>query len=172
MPRRLLRRVLPDPEKLRRRWIFRIFGTRLTDSRLWALGRRSITIAFGAGLAIAFIPVPVHIPVALLVAILWRLNVPVIIATVMLVNPLTVVPVYYLAYRVGALMVGAAPDGFTFELSWDWLQHGLGPLWKPFLLGCVSCSLVFGYGGYLALELLWRWSTVRRLRGRRGTTGR
>ncbi|MET0292412.1 MAG: DUF2062 domain-containing protein [Steroidobacteraceae bacterium] len=172
MPRRLLRRVLPNPDKLRNRWIFRAFGERLTDSRLWSLGRRSITVGFGTGLAIAFIPLPVHIPVALLAAIVWRLNVPVIFATVMLVNPVTAVPVYYLAYRVGSLLMGAEPHGFTFHPSWEWLQHGLGPLWKPFLLGCVSCSLVFGYSGYLALELLWRWITVRRLRGRRSTPGR
>lgn len=172
MPRRLLRRVLPNPEKLRRRWIFRAFGERLTDSRLWSLSRRSITGAFGAGLAINFIPMPVHIPVALCVAMLFRLNVPVIIASVMLVNPLTAVPIYYVAYRMGALLVGEAPHGFDFQLSWDWLQHGLGPLWKPFLLGCLSCSILFGYGGYLALELLWRFTTVRRLRGRRTPTER
>jgi uncharacterized protein (DUF2062 family) len=159
---------LPHPDSLRRRWIFRVFGSRLTDPRLWSLGRRSITVGFGAGLAIAFIPLPVHVPVALLAAILWRLNVPVICAATLVVNPLTAVPVFYLAYRVGSLLVGVPPHGFTFEPSWEWLQNGLGPVWKPFLVGCLVCSLTFGYAGYLALELLWRWLTVRRLRGRRG----
>jgi uncharacterized protein len=172
MPRRLLRRLLPNPEALRKRWIFRVFGSRLTDPRLWSLGRRSITAGFGAGLAIAFIPLPVHIPAAMVAAIIWRLNVPVIFATVMMVNPLTAVPVYFLAYRVGSLLTGELPHGFTFHPSWEWLQSGLGPLWKPFLLGCLTCSIAFGYGGYLALELLWRWITVRRLRGRRQAAGR
>jgi uncharacterized protein (DUF2062 family) len=168
MPRRLLRRLLPHQDKLRQRWIFRVFGSRLTDPRLWSLGRRSITAGFGAGLAIAFIPLPIHIPVALLAAIIWRLNVPVIFATIMVVNPLTAVPIYYLAYRVGSLLIGEPLHGFNFHLSWEWLQTGLGPLWKPFLLGCVTCSIAFGYSGYFALELLWRWLTVRRLRGRKG----
>lgn len=172
MPRRLLRRLLPHPDKLRNRWIFRVFGARLTDTRLWSLGRRSITAGFGAGLAICFIPLPVHIPVALLVAIIWRLNVPVVCVTTVIVNPLTAVPVYYLAYRLGTLLIGEAPHRFTFHPTWEWLQSGLGPVWKPFLLGCLTCSVVLGYGGYLALELLWRWLTVRRLRGRRGFTGR
>jgi uncharacterized protein (DUF2062 family) len=172
MPRRLLRRLLPHPDKLRERWIFRAFGSRITDSRLWSLGRRSITAGFGAGLAIAFIPLPVHIPVALLAAIVWRLNVPVIFATVMITNPLTVVPIFYFAYRVGSLLIGAPLHGFNFELSWEWLQHGLGPLWKPFLLGCLTCAIAFGYAGYFALELLWRWVTVRRLRSRRPVAGR
>ena len=64
--------------------------------------------------------------------------------------------------------VPLAPGGFAFELSWAWLQNGLGPVWKPFLVGCLVCAIVFGYGGYLALELIWRFVTVRRLRGRRG----
>jgi uncharacterized protein (DUF2062 family) len=79
---------------------------------------------------------------------------------------------FYFAYRVGSLLMGAPLHGFNFEMSWDWLQNGLGPLWKPFLLGCLTCSVAFGYGGYLALELLWRWVTVRRLRGRRPAAGR
>lgn len=167
MPRRLLRRLLPHPDSLRKRWIFRVFGSRLTDSRLWSLGRRSITVGFGAGIAIAFIPLPVHLPLAVLCAILWRLNVAVTCVTTMFVNPLTAVPVYYLAYRVGSLLIGERLHRFNFQPSWEWLQNGLGASWKPFLLGCLVCAVVLGYGGYLALELLWRWITVRRLRGRR-----
>jgi len=82
------------------------------------------------------------------------------------------VPVYYLAYRVGSLLTGESLHRFTFHPSWEWLQTGLGPLWKPFLIGCLACAVVCGYGGYLALELLWRWITVRRLRGRRAQANR
>jgi uncharacterized protein (DUF2062 family) len=172
MPRRLLRRLLPRPERLRERWIFRAFGSRLTDAHLWSLGRRSITVAFGTGLAISFIPLPIHVPLALLVAIVRHLNVPVIVGATLVTNPVTAVPLYYMAYRVGSLIVGPAPGGFAFELSWAWLQNGLGPVWKPFLVGCLVCAIVVGYGGYLALELLWRIVTVRRLRLRRATPPR
>lgn len=167
MPRRLLRRLLPHPDSLRKRWIFRAFGSRLTDTRLWSLGRRSITAGFGTGLAICFIPLPLHLPLALLCAVVWRLNVPVTCLTTVLVNPLTAVPMFYGAYRVGTLLTGAPLHGFAFEPSWEWLQNGLGSSWKPFLVGCLACSVVLGYGGYLALELLWRWITIRKLRGRR-----
>lgn len=168
MPRRLLRRLLPHPDTLRKRWIFRVFGPRVTDASLWSLGRRSITAGCGAGIAIAFIPLPVHLPVALVCAVVWRLNVPVTCATTwIVVNPLTAVPVYYLAYRVGSLLSQERLHRFAFEPSWEWLQNGLGSSWKPFLLGCLACAVVLGYGGYLALELLWRWLTIRRLKGRR-----
>ena len=172
MPRRLIRKLSPHPDTLHSRWYFRIFGSRIRDSRLWAMNRRSITVAFGTGLAICFLPLPLHLPLALLVAMMLRLNVPVIMATTLLVNPLTAVPIYYTAYRVGTIALGLPEGGFAFELSWDWLQNGLGPFWKPFLTGCVICALVFGYGGYLVLELIWRWNILNRLRLKRDAARR
>jgi uncharacterized protein (DUF2062 family) len=170
MPRRLLRKLAPHPDTLRDRWYFRMFGRHLTDSRLWSMNRRAITAGFGAGIAICFLPLPIHIPLAILIAIVWRLNVPVILGTVLLVNPLTVVPIYYAAYRIGVAVLGSHPGRFRFQLDWEWLQYGLGPVWKPFLLGCAVCALVLGVGSYFALEFLWRWSTMRRLRARRGSS--
>src|SRR3954464_15075175 len=113
MPRRLLKRITPHPSKLQNRWFLRVFGQRVADPRLWSLQRRSVTSAFAAGCAICFIPLPIHLPLAALVAILARINVPTIIGTVFLVNPLTVVPVFYTAYRVGCAVLGLTPQRFN-----------------------------------------------------------
>lgn len=155
---------------LQRYWPVRVFGQRLLDPRLWALHRRAITGGFGVGLAICFIPLPVHMLVAGLVAIVWRLNVPAVYGTIFLVNPVTMVPLYYFAYRVGAVLLQVAPERFSFQLSWDWLQNGLGPMWRPFLLGCLVCALIAGLVGWLSLELLWRWRVSSRYRARRVAT--
>ncbi len=167
MPRRLLKRFAPHPHVLASQWYLKAFGSHLTDPRLWSLQRRGVTAAFGAGLAICFLPLPVHTPLAALVAIVWRLNIACVIATTWIVNPFTMVPIYYIAYRVGTAVTGDAPHAFGFRLSWDWLQHGLGPMWKPFLVGCLVCAVVCGFGGWLVFELAWRWSVVRRYRDRR-----
>lgn len=156
--------------RVRGRWYARPFAHWLGDARLWSLQRRGITYAFGAGLAICFLPLPVHVPVALAVAILGRVNVPVILSTVCLVNPLTVVPVYYLAYRIGCLALSEPQGRFSFALSWDWLQNGLGPMWKPFLAGCGICALVVGVSGWLLLELMWRRQVIKKYRARRGAS--
>lgn len=167
MPRQILKKLTPHPATLQDRWFLRPFGSRLTDPSLWSLQRRSVTAAFGAGLAICFVPLPIHVPLAVLAAVIWRLNIPAIIATVFLTNPLTAVPVFYVAYRVGAAIVGDAPGQFAFELSWDWLRYGLGPMWKPFLVGCLACAIVTGVLGWMGLEALWRWRVVNRYRSRR-----
>ena len=166
MPSRIIRFLSARVQAMQHRWYVRVFGRRLTDPALWSMQRRGITGAFGVGLAICFLPLPVHTLLAIAIALMARLNVPVIIGTIWIVNPITMVPVYYMAYRVGAAVLGWKQRSFHFHLSWDWLQYGLGPLWKPFLLGCGLCALTFGLLGYFGLELLWRQRVRRKYRER------
>ena len=166
MPRKLVKKLAQLIHARRHKWYLSIFGERLTDSHLWSLNRHSITAAFGAGIAISFIPLPVHLPLVVLAALFWRLNLPVAIAATYVVNPFTMVPAYYLAYRVGAALVRYQPHHFEFHLTWNWLEHGLGPAWKPFLIGCLVCSVVGGLTARFALEYFWRVATMYRFRTR------
>jgi uncharacterized protein len=168
MPRRLFLKLRPAATKMRDSWYFRLLGPRLTDSRLWSVNRRAITTSFGAAVAISFIPLPGHLLAGLAAAMIWRLNLPTMVGSlVLLLNPLSAVPLYYAAYRVGTLVLGQPEGQFAFEVSWDWLQTGLGAIWKPFLVGCLICSVFGGYLAYRLLELIWRISTVNRLNAKR-----
>ena len=172
MPRRLLKKFVPAPHALRERWFLRPFGARLQDPQLWRLHRRSVTRAFGAGLAICFVPLPVHLLLASTAAIVWRLNIPVICGTTFLVNPFTAVPVYYAAYRVGAALMHAPRHHFKFVASLGWFRHGLVPVWQPIVLGCAVCAVAAGVLGFLALEGLWRWQVRSRYYRRRAAAVR
>jgi uncharacterized protein (DUF2062 family) len=169
MPRAFLKRIVPAPHTLRERWYLRPFGTRIIDPQLWTLHRRGVTAAFGAGLAICFIPLPVHLLTATAVAVLWRLNLPVIIGTTFLLNPFTAVPAYYLAYRVGAALLHTPRHHFRFVPTWEWFHHGLVPVWQPFVAGCIACGVILGLLGWLLLEIVWRWQVTSRYRARHGT---
>ena len=115
MPRRFLKKFLPAPQALRERWAVRLFGDRMADPQLWTLHRRGVTYAFGAGIAICFVPLPVHLLLCVCVALLWRLNLPVMYgATWIFTNPFTAVPVYYMAYRVGAALMHLPRQHFRF----------------------------------------------------------
>ncbi|HEY6452018.1 MAG TPA: DUF2062 domain-containing protein [Steroidobacteraceae bacterium] len=167
MSRRLVKKLAQHIHSHRHRWYLSVFGERLTDSRLWSLNRHSITAGFGVGIAVSFIPLPVHLLLVVLAAIWWRLNVAVAIAATYAVNPFTMVPIYYAAYRIGAALLQYRPHHFEFQLTWNWLEHGLGPAWKPFLLGCLICSIAFGLIGRFALEYFWRAAAMHRYHKRR-----
>ena len=166
MPRQFLKRIVPSQRSLEDRWFLRPFGTRLADPQLWTLHRRGVTAAFGAGLAICFIPLPVHLLTACTAAVIWRLNIPVICGTTFFLNPFTAVPVYYLAYRVGMTLLHTPPRHFKFHPTWEWFTHGLVPVWQPFVVGCIACALIAGVLGWLVLELVWRWQVTSRYRAR------
>jgi uncharacterized protein len=163
MLKRIIKKLMPSPAALQRQWFLRPFGPRIADPRLWALQRRAVTMAFGAGLAICFIPLPVHMLLAGLLAVFLRLNLPAIYTTIFLVNPLTMVPVYYAAYRVGALVTGCHLASFDVTRIDSFAALAtLGELWKPFLAGCLVCAVVCGSFGWLGMELVWRWQVLSR----------
>jgi uncharacterized protein len=167
MPRKLFKKIAHIVHARRHKWYLSVFGDRLTDPHLWSLNRHAITGGLGVGIAVSFIPLPVHFVTVVLLAIWWRLNVAVAIAGSYFVNPFTVVPVYFTAYRIGSLLLRYHPRHFQFHFTWNWLEHGLGPAWKPFLLGCVVCGILCGLAGRFTLEYLWREIAIRRYRKRR-----
>lgn len=166
MSKAYLRRFAARIQTMRHRWYLRPFGDRLLDPKLWALQRRGVARGLATGLAICFVPLPVHIPLAAAIAIIARINLPATMLGICALNPLTVVPVYYLAYRLGALTMGFEPQPFQFEMSWTWLEHGLGPLWKPFLLGCSMCAALSGLAAWLLVDLLWQLRVRQQYRDR------
>lgn len=166
MPRKFVKKLAQVIHARRHKWYLSIFGDRITDTHLWSLNRHSITAAFGVGIGISFIPLPVHFILVVLAAVWWRLNIAVAIGATYLVNPFTMVPVYYAAYRVGTWLLRYRPRHFEFHLTWNWLEHGLGPAWKPFLVGCLVCGVVFGLLGRFTLEWSWRIATMHRYRNR------
>ena len=74
---------------------------------------------------------------------------------------------FFVAYKVGALIIDAPVQVIDFELSFAWLSNGLSTVWKPFLLGCLVCGLSAGSLGYFAVSMLWRWQVVHKWRQRK-----
>ena len=170
MPRRFLRKITPRGETLRKHWLLKPFSRFFGDPRLWSLQRRTVTPALGAGLFICFVPLPIHIPLAAMTAIFCRIHIPTIMLTLLIVNPLTFAPLYFMAYKIGVIVTGAPDLPFAFEMSWTWLRDGLGLIWKPFLVGCAVTGTLLGLSGYALFDLLWRYAVRKRYRERAGAT--
>lgn len=167
MPRKLIKRYMPDPETIRRHKSLQCLGTLLHKGYLWRLNRHSVALAFMIGLFAAFIPVPFQMLIAAAMAILIQANLPISVALVWVTNPLTMPLLFFLAYKIGALILGLPPQPFDFHISAHWLFHGLETVWRPFLLGCLVSGLSLGTMGYFGMQAIWRGYVIYRHRRRR-----
>ncbi|NNF40500.1 MAG: DUF2062 domain-containing protein [Woeseiaceae bacterium] len=155
-------------------WFLAPFRHLLHDHRLWGMQRRWIVPAFATGLFVAFLPFPGHTLVAALVALGMRINIPVAAVTTWVSNPVTMYPIYYFAYQLGARLLDIPPQPFNFELSLDWVTHTFVNIWQPMLLGSVLLGCGAAVLGYVGLDLLWRMSIGQykaRKRSRRNDAG-
>jgi len=157
MPRKLLRRLAPSPQKLREMRALRPFGEWIYEPRLWHISRTSTAMAFAIGLFGAMIPIPGQVFLAAFLAIRLGANLPLSVALVWVTNPLTMPVIYYAAYKLGAFLLGAPLLAVEFEMSWQWFGDSLGAIWAPFLLGCLVIGILASSLGWLIINLVWRW---------------
>ena len=157
MPKKTLKLIVPSAARIREMKALHVLGDWIYAGNLWHINRYSASMAFFVGLFVAFMPVPGQMVIAALLAILFKCNLPLSVGLVWITNPVTMPAIYFLAYKVGAILIDVPVRDLRFELSFHWLQHSLFAVWKPFLLGCLLCGLFFGCLGYFVISLLWRW---------------
>ena len=99
-------------------------------------------------------------------AIWLRVNILVAVPIVWITNPLTMGPLFYFCYLVGAEMLGRKPKPFNFELSIDWLLGGLLDIWQSFLLGCFTVGSICAQTAFVLLRILWRLHIISHIKDR------
>ena len=100
------RKLIPSRDSLREISALRPVARWLNRSELWHFNRRSLSGAAFVGLFSAFIPVPSQMLLAALIAIVTRVNLPLSVALVWITNPITIPPMFYASYRLGAWILG------------------------------------------------------------------
>lgn len=180
--RKHLRKFLPDHEAVRaNRWLAP-FETTLLHPRLWHLNRHSAAGAVAAGMFCGLIPGPFQMLGAAICAVVFRVNLPLALFTTLYTNPLTIVPLYFVAFALGRLALGGTGGEFVAPPEWEtesfvtWLRAlldwmiGLG---KPLALGLVLLASLLAFAGYVAARLAWRgyllWAWRSRARRRLGS---
>ena len=119
------------------------------------------------GLFCAFLPIPFQMLVAGALAIVSRCNLPLSVALVWITNPITIPPMFYFSYRLGAWLLDMQLEVDTVVISWAWLGENLGRIGYPLLFGSLVCGWVSGVTGMVVVRLLWRLHVIRRWRARR-----
>ena len=160
MPRKTLKRFMPDPQKIKEHKHLRHLGENLHDANLWHLTRRSAAGAFAVGLFCAWMPVPMQMLLAAFAAVFFRVNLPLSVILVWISNPFTMPPMFYGAYLIGASVLQVEQQEFSFEISLSWLMESLTPIGHAFIVGCFICAIFSSLLGYASIRALWRYSVT------------
>lgn len=172
--RRLLKKYLPDHQSIHANPWLRPFASTLLHPRLWHLNRRSAAGAVAAGMFCGLIPGPLQMIGAAAWALVFRVNLPLAMLVTLYTNPLTIVPLYVLAYQIGRLIIGdssgfVAPPAFdpTTFVAWtsamqEWMIAAAKPLGIGLIVLAVSLALI----GYLVTKVAWRIYLIRTWRRR------
>jgi len=173
------RRLLPSREHIHgNRWL-RWFTPYLSNPRLWHFSRRGVAVGVSLGVFFGLLIPIAQIPFAAGMAILLRANVPAAVGSTLVTNPVTFAPIYLLAHRVGASLLGEdqsptarAPPGSDAEAIralgwWRAAWDGVLGMGRPLLLGLGIFAVVAGLLTYWGIMLLWRLRTAWNWKRRR-----
>lgn len=162
--RRFLRKYLPDPSAIGDNPWLRPFRSSLLHPRLWHLNRHSAAGGVAVGLFCGLIPGPLQMLGAALCGLVFRVNVPLAMLVTLYTNPLTIVPLYLLAYQLGRLAgVGGgafvAPPGFDAGHFAAWaaaMEVWMISVAKPLAVGLLMLGSGLAIVGYTATRAAWR----------------
>lgn len=136
----------------------------------WHWHRRAVAGSVAVGLFCGLIPGPLQMVSAALLAVWLRLNVPLAMLVTLYTNPFTIVPLYWLAYQLGAWVLGEKGGGALPALNW---QGGWNAWWtwllslgKPLLLGLPLLASSLALVGYALVRVAWRVGVVWQWRAR------
>ena len=155
MQRKLLTWFTIRYAKLRKHRALGFFSGWLDDAYLFHLNERSVPGGVAVGLFCAWIPMPFQMLIAVPIAVLLRVNVPLSVMLVWVSNPFTMAPMFYFAYVIGIWVSGEKIITDQFQSSMNWLIHQLHYIGEPLLLGCLIMGVACSVFGYLVTRLLW-----------------
>ncbi|MFD1008415.1 DUF2062 domain-containing protein [Oceanisphaera ostreae] len=161
MVRRWIRSKMPSQATLREHKLLRLFGERWLDPDYWSYNRRSVAIAIACGLFAAWLPLPLHSLIAIGLALLLRGYLPLAIAMVWVNNPLTIAPMFYVAYQLGVRLLGQPALEFSYSL-----EHDFASIIWPLLTGALLLGLASSLLGWLLTHLYWRCKIQRAWKAR------
>lgn len=181
MPRKFFRKYLPSHESVRNNKHMARFGGLLSHPNLWHLNRHSVAGGVAVGMFSGLVPGPLQMLSAALLAVPFRVNLPVALATTLYTNPFTIGPLYLLAYLIGKLIIGRDGGALSPPPEVQWLQLGdslaaflrwVMAMGTPLAVGLVALALGLAALGYACVQIGWRayviraWHNRRRLRSK------
>lgn len=184
MARKFLKRILPEQSDIEQSKVLKALGPWVLHPAVWSLHRRSVAGGVAAGLFCGLFPAPFQMLGAAMASFLFHWNLPVAVFTTLYTNPLTFIPLYVVALKLGIVVLNAVlPKGhhaatgsaaatdaaasdaaFPPPPDFDWTQPiqssvdlgqwALGMGW-PLLVGVFLLALILAISGYIVTRIGW-----------------
>lgn len=167
MPRNFFKKYLPKPHEFKKHGRLDFLGERIYDQNLWHLNRHSVAGAFWIGVFSAFLPMPFQMGVAAMLALIFRMNMPISVVLVWISNPITWLPIFYSTYKLGTWILGTPVREISIEMTTEWFTTQLIEIWKPLYLGSMISGVFFATVSYFVIKLIWRAHIIRHWKNRR-----
>lgn len=170
------RNTMPTRESMESNRLLRPVAHRVLEPGLWRFNRRSVPRGVALGVVAGFLFPVAQIAIAALFALPFRANVPVAALTTFITNPFTTPFLWFIAYKIGALMLRSDAPAIAqpvAQAATGWLQWSAGAfdwLWvkgPAFGLGLIVLTATCSVAGYALSALGWRLWIVRKWRQRR-----
>lgn len=169
---RWFRRHIPTRETIEdNRWL-RPIAHRVMAPNLWRMTRRSVPRGVALGLLTGILIPLGQIPAAAVLAFPLRANIPVAAATTFVTNPITMAPLWLLAYQVGRWVLQidqSLPGEPLTEAAQDigWLQWIVADAGPATVTGLVTLSILGAITGFFVSAVAWRLWVARKWKRRR-----
>jgi len=160
--KKYLKKIIPDRQVIQKHDSLKLIHGILQDPDIFHLTKRSVAGGIATGLLICFYPIPGHMLIAAILAILLRVNLPLAVAAVWVTNPLTMPAIFYLEYRLGAFILDIQPRNVSFELTPAWFKGTFMEIWPALFTGAFIFGLVSAIVSYGLIRLLWRLAVIQK----------
>lgn len=162
-----LRTMAPSREQLEATPGLRGLAPHLSHPKLWLWSRRGVALGLALGLFIGLLIPVAQFLLAAVAAVFLRANIAVAAVGTLVSNPLTMPPIYYAAYHLGAWVTGtSAAEGLSLTDPWSLYEH-LGSIGLPLFTGLAIAASVVAAVGYLVTSQTWIWRVHAKRRSAR-----
>lgn len=117
---------------------------------LWEFKQKNVVLATLIGVFWAMMPMPFQMFPSAICAIFFRANILVAIAWVWVSNPLTMLPILYVSYYIGCILLAITPIGSFSGINFANLFSDWQMIVKPLLVG----SIIFGSISAIGMSIL------------------
>lgn len=166
--RERLRAYIPTREQIHANrslaWLLPWLG----HPKLWHWSRRGVALGVALGVFFGLLVPIAQIPLSVAAAVVLRANVPAAAVSTLVTNPITFGPIYYAAYRLGAIVTGETSTSVkpTDINANSGLWKRIAAVGKPLFVGLTITAVLMGLFIYGVISIIWRWRILYRRRKR------